>query len=551
MSAKRSPLRWLAPLLLLAASPFAWDAVMGDGDEQSAALDGATAKRGSLSITVVERGNLEAAESTTLKSKLEGRSTVLWLIEEGTIVEPGELLCELDTSELEDRRVQQEIKVQNAEATLVKAQQNYAIQVSQNESDIALAQQQLDFAIIDLEKYVDGDMPQEQQKREEDILIADEELTRAKQDLEWSERLADQGFLEQSQLDADRLAETRAQITLNQAKRARELFEAYEIPRRRTELEAAVTEKRRELERVKLQAKARLADYEADMLSAEATAKLERTDLEKILSQIEAGKIRAPVSGMVVYARDDSRWGNDEPMQEGSEVREREDIITIPSAEGFRAEVSLHESVLEKVQVGMPCRITVDALSNTYDGEVTFKAVLPDQNSWWANPDTRVYRTVVRLTEPEPRMRPGMSCSVEILVDELQDVIYVPVQSVFLDGGSPVVFVSSKGKPDKRKVDVGQNDGKWVEIRSGVEEGEVVLMAKPPGVELAPAKGPDREERDEADERDWGGGDDEQGGSERGRPDGSGGEGRGRASGGSAKTAKTDGTASSGDRDAD
>lgn len=520
MSAKRSPLRWIVPLLVVAGGVYAWAPWGASDDEASLAVDGATVQRGPLRITVMERGNLEAAESTTLKSQLEGRSTVLWLIDEGTVVEEGELLCELDTSELQDRRVQQEIKVQNAEATLVKAEQNYAIQVSQNESDIALAQQQLDFAVIDLEKYVEGDMPQEKQKREEDIVIADEELTRADQDLQWSERLAEQGFLEQSQLDADRLSKTRAEITLAQAKRARELFEQYEIPRRMTELEAAVEEKKRELERVKLQAKARLADYEADKLSAEATANLERSDLEKIESQIGAGKLVAPVGGMVVYARERSRWGDGEPMAAGAEVRERQDIITIPSAEGFTAEVSLHESVLEKVQVGMPCLITIDALGQGYAGEVTFKAVLPDQNSWWANPDTRVYRTVVKLTDSDVRMRPGMSCSVEILVDELEDVFYAPVQSVFLDAGSPVVFISERGVPEKRPVTVGQNDGKWVEIQEGVDVGDVVLLSTPPGAELAPASDmPSRSDDG------WGGG-----GAE-GRPSGSDGSESGRPSG--------------------
>ncbi len=556
MTAKRSPLRWLVPIALIAAAPFVWSKINNSGAEESGPTQGAVAQFGDLRITVMERGNLEAAESVTLKSEIEGQSTVLWLIDEGVHVVPGDLLCELDTASLEDRRVQQEIKVQNAEATLIKAEQNYAIQVSQNQSDIAMAQQDLDFAKLDLEKYRDGDMPQERQKKDEDILIADEELTRAKQDLAWSERLAEKGFLEQSQLDADRLSKTRAEVTLNQAERAKELFVNYEIPRRETELQAAVEEADRELVRVKLQAKARIADFEADKLSAQATANLERDDLKKIVSQVAKGKIKAPVAGMVVYARERSRWGSGEPMEEGASVRERQDIVTIPSSEGFTADVSLHESVLEKVQVGMECLVTIDALGAAFPGKVTFKAVLPDQNSYWANPDTRVYRTVVKLTKPDPRMRPGMSCSVEILVDDLHDVTYIPVQSVFLDGGAPVAFVAGAGNPTKRPVVVGQNDGKWVEISDGVKAGETVLLSPPAGVELAPAKDTSRGGGPPAGVGEQGGGmggDGERKGDRGGmggeKPSGKGG---GKASGKGGETSTAQGGASRrGDRDAD
>jgi len=465
------------------------------GDETDRAIEGARVRRGPLSITVLERGNLKAADSVTLRNDVEGRTTILWLIEEGTQVEPGDLVCELDTSELVDRRVQQEIRVQDAEAARVKAEQNHAIQVSQNESDIANAEQDLEFAELELEKYLEGDLPQQLQSLDEDILLADEELTRANQDLIWSERLAEKGFLEQAQLDADRLAKTRAEVTLAQSRRAKELYESYEVPKRKKELTAAVAEKKRELERVVLQAKARLADYDADLRKTKATLDVERAELDKILSQIEKSRLHAPVAGMIVYARDrGSRWGDDEPMQEGTEVRERQDIVTIPSSDGYVAETSLHESVLEKVEVGMDCRVTVDALGETFPGEVTFKAVLPDQQSWFANPDLRVYRSEVRLLARDPRLRPGMSCSIEILVEEIEDTLSIPVQAVFLDAGEPVCFVSEDGQVERRPVAVGPNNGKWVAIESGLFEGERVLLAPPPGIELRPS------EEDEEDE---------------------------------------------------
>jgi len=453
-------------------------------------LGAASVMRGPLRINVVERGNLEAADSVTLKSEIEGQTAVLWLIEEGTEVKPGELLAELDTANLVDRSVQQEIQVQNSEATFIKAEQSHAIQLSQNESDIANAMRELEFSHIDLEKYLEGDLPQDLQKKEEDILLADEDLILARQNYSWSEKLHEMGFLEQTQLDADRISETRATVKLKQAQRAKALFVDYEIPRRTKELEAGVEEKVRELERVKLQATARVADFEANVRTAQAKFDLEKSELEKVTSQIGKARIVAPVGGMVVYAIDDrSRWGDGEPMQEGAEVRERQDIITIPRSDGFVAEASLHESVLEKVKTGMPCIVSIDALrEETFAGVVSYKALLPDQQSRWMNPDLRVYRTTIQLLEADARMRPGMSCSIEILVEELEDVTYVPVQAVFLNAGETIcLVVNGQGKPEKRPVTAGQSNGKWVEIQSGLSEGEMILLALPQGTDLEPA----------------------------------------------------------------
>ena len=489
---KKSRKGWIVFLVLVGATGagYAWAKSAGYvGADESAEVRGETVRRGPLSITVTESGNLESASSRTLANELEGRTTILYLIEEGTQVQPGDLLCELDTSNLIDDRVEQEIRVQNAEAQYVKAKQNFEIQKSTNESDIALAERAHEFAQEDLTKYDDGDWPQQKQQAEESILIADEELTRANQDLEWSEKLAEKGFLEQSQLDADRLSATRADIQLKQARRDLELLIEYEYPRRKKELEADVIEKGRELDRARLEAEARIVDFEADMRTSKATLDLEKAELEQMLGQLDKAKIIAPVAGMVVYHKERSRWGSSEPIREGTEVRERQELIQIPSSDRMVAEVSLHESVLEKVVVGLPCRIRIDAIpGQSFSGIVKFKSVLPDQNSFWANPDLRVYRTDIEVTDRHPAMRPGMSCSVEILVEDLADATYAPVQSVFLDAGAPVCFVSTGSGYERRQVQVGNNDGKVVVIESGLEEGEVVAMSVPPGFTLQPAK---------------------------------------------------------------
>jgi len=484
----------------------------GFGSEGGVGVEGVAARRGPLKISVVERGNLKATDSVDLVSEIEGSTTVLWLIDEGVLVQPGDRVCELDTANLVERRVSQEISVQNTEAAFIKAQQNLAIQKSQNESDIKRAEREKEFARADLRKYLEGDWPQARQGAEEAIVIADEKLTQARQVLEWSKRLFEKGFLEQTQLDKDELAETSTKIGLNQARRALQLLEQYDFPRQKAELEADVEEKIRELERVKLQAAAKLVDHEANKRTTKARFDLEAEKFAKLDSQIEKAVLIAPVAGMVVYAVEDrGHWGGGEPMQEGANIRERQKIITIPSSEGFVVETSLHENVLEMVDVSQPCVISVDALSELiFTGRVKFKAVLPDKQSWYSNPDMRVYRAEVQLIDTDPRLRPGMSCSVEILVDQIKDALYIPLQSVYLDGGFTICFVSEASGTSKRSIEVGQNNGRFVHVESGLHEGEIVCLARPAGFSLEPAK-----EEEEASE--WSGPSPEAGGGQGGR----------------------------------
>ena len=489
----RAGLQW-APLTLVVAAlaTLAWLGLRPGGwfvGEPEAAVRGVPVRRGPLRISVLEKGNLKAAEAISLKSEIEGQSTILWLIPEGSQVEEGELLCELDVTELIDRKLTQEISVRNADAAFTKSKQTYDIQVSQNQSDIAKAVQTLTFAEQDLKKFDDTKIF-DIAKAEEAIKEAEQAFAQARNQFEWSQKLASNGFLTKTELDSDTLALNRAEIRLTQARREKDLLELYDLPRQRDELVAALEEAQRELERVRLQADARLVDFDADRRTNEDKLKLEQEKLAKLETQIQKAKIVAPRAGMVVYGQQEGGMrGNREPIAEGTAVRERQEIISIPNASGMIAQASLHESVLKQVRVGQDCIVKIDSLpGKEFHGLVDFVALMPDQGSWWANPNLRVYRTDIKIDSIAEGMRPGMSCAVEILVDELPDTLYVPVQAVFRHQGANVSFVAQPGSYQTRTVEIGRFNEKWVQILTGLAEGEEVLLSPPPGFTLVPGE---------------------------------------------------------------
>ena len=499
MAKNKSPMRFLLPIAVVAVVVIGGLGIAGigpaatlmggmTGGEEEAAIPGPKVKRGPMVISVTQRGNLSAKNSIQIRNELEGRTTILSMIPEGTVVKKGDLLVELDVSNMVERRVQQDISVQNARAAHSKAVQQKEIQESQNTSDIERGKRLVEFAQIDKDKYVNGEWPQQLKAAEESITLAQEELKQAEERLADSIKLNAEGFLTDNELETDRLAETRRKIALEQAKRAKELLEVYDNPKQEKALAADILETKRELERIELQAKARLVDFEATENTSKARLEREEDELTKIEDQISKGKIYAPDAGIVVYARQRSRWGSGDPIAEGTELHERQEIITIPREGGMIVEASLHETVIKKVQAGQKCSVTIDAMpGRTFEGEVRFVALLPDSNSWWANPNQRLFKTEIGILDPIAEMRPGMSCKVEILVDALDDVLQVPVQTVFRNGGKTVCFVDGPGGTEEVEVKTGRDNDKWVEVLDGLAEGQTVLMAPPTGFKLEPA----------------------------------------------------------------
>jgi hypothetical protein len=144
------------------------------------------------------------------------------------------------------------------------------------------------------------------------------------------------------------------------------------------------------------------------------------------------------------------------------------------------AELKLHESHLDKISPGMPVTITVDAVpGRSFEGRIARIAPLPDGQSAWMNPDLKVYNTVVHLSNESAEMRSGMSCRAEILVDQYEDALYIPVQAVLLINDVPTVYLPGATKPVPHSIEIGLDNNNVVRVLSGLEVGQKVLLAPP------------------------------------------------------------------------
>lgn len=471
----------LAGAALVVAVIAVW-AVSGLGRGAESTAPTFTAQRGPLTINVMASGTIQSRERVVVSSEVEGRTTILSLVEEGAHVEEGDLLVELDSSALEENKVDQQIRVMNGEAAYIRAREQLEIVKNQAEADVSRAELDYRFARLNLTKYEEGEYPQQLQRAEADINLAEEELQRANDKLTWSQRLAEEGYLTRMELQADELAARRAAIDLELAQGTLQVLQDFTHQQKLEELQSEVEQKRMALERVRLRASADVVQAEADYRAKKSEFERQQDRLERIRTQIAKCRITAPAAGMVVYVTTGGgRRQADEPLREGQEVRERQDLIYLPTAAAMMAEVRIHESSLRKIAPDLPALVQVDAVPDrSFRGVVRRIALLPDAQHGWLNPDLKVYPTFIHIDGEDPALRPGMNCRAEIIVEELDDVVYVPLQSVVRVGRESVVHVvGARGAPQPRVVETGLDNNRMIHIVSGLDAGERVLLSPP------------------------------------------------------------------------
>lgn len=486
----------------------------GDTSTSSSSTGLFTVKRGELVISVTESGNIKAVKTVDIKSEVEGRANIVNIVPEGTMitaedVNDGKILVELDSSELKEQLSQREIELTSAEASYADANESYLIQVKQNESDITAAELKMKFAMMDLQKYVGesiaktligqfgsepnssfdtsfllkdpnslgGSASQQLKVLKNDILLAQGQLEKATDVLEGTKKLHDANYASDLDLMSARLDVEGYRILKESAEEALYLYQLYDFPKETEKYLSDYQEAQRELDRTKARARAQLAQAKAKLASAKSTLDTQKRRLNKLHEQIEACTIRAPAVGQVVYWSSTERWVRTK-IEQGAEIPEGYKIITIPDASEMKVEVKIHETWIDRIELNQPAEITVEAFpDDTFTGKVLKKAPLADAQNW-LNEDLKVYSTDVGIDGTHDALKTGMTGKVTIIIDQLSDVLFVPIQAVVTIEDKKFCYVSGSST-QKREVKTGLFNDNFVEIKNGLVEGEKVLLNPP------------------------------------------------------------------------
>ncbi|TFH75046.1 HlyD family efflux transporter periplasmic adaptor subunit [Gammaproteobacteria bacterium LSUCC0112] len=343
----------------------------------------------------------------------------------------------------------------------------------------------IDFRIYASENRLEDGMAKQQLRTlQEAVRVAEENNLQAQARYAGQERLAARDFITPNELEAERSRLLQAESRLEQAITDLNLYTQYTFIKDADQQLANYEDAIMSYQRTQAEAAAELAQAEARYKSAVQRLELEAQRLADLNEQLAMTVIRAQRPGLVVYGSADTgqpfRGGNQEPIQEGATVRERQAILTIPDMTEMAVRVNIHESSVQRVAEGQTVSVRIDAFPDMrLTGQVIKVAVVADSGNAFMNPDLKVYPTIVRIDGEHDWLRPGMTAEVEILVASLENAVYVPIQAVTYLEDKQVVYVSGAGRREAREVQTGNYSEQFIEITAGLRSGEEVMLLPP------------------------------------------------------------------------
>ena len=405
------------------------------------------AKVAEFRLEIVEPGEVESAENVEIKSKVKSRGSggvsILEIIPEGTLVKKGDFLVRLDDAGLQKELLRQRISVHQANANLVKAQ-----------ADVEAAK-------LALQEYLSGTFRQNEEQLESAEFVAKENFRRAEEYLAYSQKLAAKGYVSEAQLEADQFAVEKAAKELDLAQTRLEVLRTHTQKAKVNDLNASIL------------------TTEARLESARNSYELELTQEREIEDQIVNCTILSPADGEITYANVNNKGV---VIAEGEEVRENQTIIRLPDSSRLLVQAKINESRVEQVKTGMKCRITIDAIRDVeLEGSVQTVSDYPWPAFDRYRAHIKEYGTKIIINDAPKGLRTGMTAKVTILSDLIEDALQIPLPAVFRKKGQAYCLVAGEEEElELREIELGPNNMSHAVVRSGLQEGESVVINPDP-----------------------------------------------------------------------
>jgi len=422
--------------------------------QQGAVQTGATAEdletvrveRGNIEATVDATGSVEPAAQVTLSFRTGGILSSL-PVSEGDEVREGEILAEVNTSELS-------LGVTQAQLALTSAEASQAKLLSGADADaMAAARANLASAEAALTRLRNG-------PTQDQITVAKADLRRAEIALQEAQERYDQyawvggiGALPQS------VALQQATINYEQALAAYNIAMQGPTDSELQAAEAAVAQARSQLSSLVDGASAE------DLTMAQVAVDQARASLELAQLQLEGATITAPFNGVLAFV--------------GAEVNEQvapgSPMIILIDPSGFHVEVSVDEIDVGQVELEQEARITLDAYPDEeLQGRVEYISPVATEDL-----GTVSYLVRVCFDPTQAPLRSGMTANITIVTERRENVLLMPSRAISADRETGLFYVErlkDDGEIERVEVEIGIQDTTYTEVLRGLEEGDQLVI---------------------------------------------------------------------------
>ena len=512
-------LKWVFVLVILGGIGWAAMTFWPREEEQAAAQTSYTgtfaATRGSISSSLSLTGEVYTAKKEDLNFDTSAKGTKITeiLVSVGDVVQEGDVLAKIDTTSLVSDLDDAETNLLSAEEELEDAQAPYTtLQQREAEAAVTQAQVELEAAKEDLEDLLNPDLDEAVKvvsDAQQTLQDARDDLTALQTDssiqenidyLQWqaNEIEVAHGQLVNNANESEEQRDYRL-LKYNQMMDAKEAVQQAEIQARLDVLNAEYAVVKAEM--ALADAQDELADLQAgpdelDIRTSElavAQAEYGLKEAQENLANIQAGpdatdiKLAQANYDSALAAYEDASVALDEAVMiapfsgtvmslkaEAGDLASSSAIMTLADLTNLRVLASVDETEITQIAIGQEAIITFDAFANAeLQGEVL---EVPIEGTLSSN--VVYYEVPISLVGGETlTLKPGMTANISLLAGQEDDALLIPVMAVQLSSDGYVVTVqNSDGSTTLVPIKIGLNDGVYVQVLSGLIEGDVVVV---------------------------------------------------------------------------
>jgi hypothetical protein len=366
----------------------------------------APVKQGLFVINVTTTGELEAKSSEKIYGPSSSglREARIWelkiddIIPDGSIVDSGDYVANLDRTELTNKLKDKEIEIEQFQNNFTKTQLDTTMELRSARNDL-----------VNL-----------------------------------------------------RYAMEEAQIAVDQS--------IYEPPASQRQVQIELDKSKRSYDQADRNYSLRTEKAVANMSEVSTALKKKRGEYEKLMELISQFTVNAPKSGMVIYQRD---WEG-KKRGIGSTVSAWENVVaTLPNLREMITKTYVNEIDISKVKVGQKVNIGIDAFPDKkFTGQVFEVANIGEQIR---NSNAKVFEVKIVVNEYDSIVRPAMTTKNTIITDEIDSVMYIPLEAMFNNDSIQYVIVGKQ----KKQVIAGKSNENEIIVLAGLKPGENVLMTTP------------------------------------------------------------------------
>lgn len=200
-----------------------------------------------------------------------------------------------------------------------------------------------------------------------------------------------------------------------------------------------------------------------------------QSDLERSKRDLEMLTLKAPAEGLVVY---ENNWQTGRKIAIGDQPWQGMTILTLPDLSRMESITHVNEVDVSRIKKDLPVIVRLDAFrDSSFNGVISSVASLGKNKD--NNSTIKVFEILVDIKSNSEILKPGMTTSNRMIINQIENVLFVPQESIFEKDGKKIVYVKSGSSFNEVEVEVGEKSEDYIVITKGLEENMEVALRDP------------------------------------------------------------------------